>query len=82
LSLLFIFFCNFFQQFTFMKTSIVAALLFSIGGVLLGQTVNPAINAPQSSLPSSKGAPYIVVEKSANSRVWARTNFEQSASGE
>jgi len=65
-----------------MKTSIVAALLFSIGGVLLGQTVNPAMNAPQFSFPSSKGAPFIVVEKGANSRVWARTNFEQSASGE
>jgi len=66
-----------------MKTSIVAVALFSVVLNVHAQNAGLAPMAGQANRPAPvQDASYTIVQSDANSRVWERTNYEKSPSGE
>ena len=71
-----------FRLLHFMKTSIVAAVLFSVFNIHAQNAgLAPVAGQANGSAPA-QDTPYAIVQNGANSRVWERTTYEQLPSGE
>jgi hypothetical protein len=69
------------QLLTFMKIPLMAGLLFSTILNIQAQ-IGGSVSGTNQSIPSSaQDTPYSVVQRSANSRVWERTTYDQRPPG-
>src|SRR6185437_3578360 len=66
-------------HFRFMKNPLIAAILLLISVRIPAQL---AVSSGGSGATTAQNAPFVVVQRDANSRVWARTNYEKAPSGE